>query len=71
MLSTVDHGLLQAKQHGRPDVPDHGGRLWCGVPKAAILYGINLVSLFILVIQAMIQVSPMLTLFSLLPLPVL
>ncbi|HRW74675.1 MAG: ABC transporter ATP-binding protein [Lewinellaceae bacterium] len=37
----------------------------------AILYGINLVSLFILVIQAMIQVSPMLTLFSLLPLPVL
>ena len=37
----------------------------------AILYGINLVSLFTLVIQAMIQVSPMLTLFSLLPLPVL
>lgn len=37
----------------------------------AILYGINLVSLFVLVIQAMIKVSPMLTLFSLLPLPVL
>lgn len=37
----------------------------------AILYGINLVSLFVLVIQAMLKVSPMLTLFSLLPLPVL
>ncbi|MCF8238439.1 MAG: ABC transporter ATP-binding protein/permease [Saprospiraceae bacterium] len=37
----------------------------------AILYGINLITLFILVIQAMIQVSPMLTLFSLLPLPIL
>lgn len=37
----------------------------------AVLYGINLISLFILVIQAMIRVNPALTLYSLLPLPVL
>jgi len=37
----------------------------------AVLYGINLISLFILVIQAMVRVNPTLTLYSLLPLPVL
>lgn len=37
----------------------------------AILYGINLITLFILVIQAMLQVNAELTLYSLLPLPVL
>jgi ATP-binding cassette, subfamily B, multidrug efflux pump len=37
----------------------------------AILYAINLVFLFILVIQAMIQVNPELTFYSLLPLPIL
>lgn len=37
----------------------------------AIMYGINLIVLFILVIGYMISVNPMLTFFSLLPLPVL
>lgn len=37
----------------------------------AILYTINLVFLFVLVIQSMLAVSPGLTLYSLLPLPVL
>ena len=37
----------------------------------AILYSINLVFLFILVIQAMVRVDPTLTMYSLLPLPVL
>lgn len=37
----------------------------------AVLYGINLVSLFILVIQSMLNVSVELTLWSLLPLPFL
>ncbi len=37
----------------------------------AILYGINLVSTFILVIFSMLKVSPKLTLYCLLPLPVL
>lgn len=37
----------------------------------AILYTINLVFLFILVIQAMVSVDPTLTMYSLLPLPVL
>lgn len=37
----------------------------------AVLYSINLVFLFVLVIQAMIRVDPKLTMYSLLPLPVL
>lgn len=37
----------------------------------AVLYGINLISLFILVIYAMISVNPTLTLFCLSPLPIL
>ena len=37
----------------------------------AILYGINLVSLFILTISSMVAVSPTLTFYSLLPLPFL
>jgi ATP-binding cassette subfamily B protein len=37
----------------------------------AILYGINLISLFILVIYAMLQVSLELTIFCLIPLPIL
>ena len=37
----------------------------------AILYGINLVSIFILVIYSMIKVSPILTFYSLAPLPIL
>lgn len=37
----------------------------------AILYSVNLVFLFILVIQAMVRVDPKLTMYSLLPLPVL
>jgi len=37
----------------------------------ALLYGINLVSLFIIVIYAMVKVSPTLTLYTLLPLPFL
>ena len=37
----------------------------------AILYGINLVSIFILVIYSMIRVSPVLTFYSLAPLPIL
>ena len=37
----------------------------------AVLYGINLASLFVLVIYSMIQVSPILTLYSLAPLPFL
>lgn len=37
----------------------------------AVLYGINLVSLFILVIYSMLSVSPELTLYCLLPLPFL
>jgi ATP-binding cassette subfamily B multidrug efflux pump len=37
----------------------------------AILYAINLVSLFVLVIHSMISVNPTLTLYSLLPLPIL
>ena len=36
-----------------------------------LLYGLNLVALFIISISAMIQVSPKLTLFTLLPLPIL
>ncbi|MGB4838317.1 MAG: ABC transporter ATP-binding protein [Saprospiraceae bacterium] len=36
-----------------------------------ILYGINLISLFILTIYAMLRVDPVLTLFALLPLPIL
>ncbi len=37
----------------------------------AVMYGINLVFLMVLVIYAMIQVSPKLTLYSLIPLPIL
>lgn len=37
----------------------------------AVLYGINLVSLFILVISAMLSVNPVLTLYCLSPLPIL
>ncbi len=37
----------------------------------AVLYGINLTSLFVLVIYSMISVSPQLTFYSLLPLPFL
>jgi ATP-binding cassette, subfamily B, multidrug efflux pump len=37
----------------------------------AVLYGINLVSLFVMVIYAMLSVSPQLTLYSLAPLPLL
>ena len=37
----------------------------------ALLYGINLVSLFVIVIYAMVKVSPTLTLYTLLPLPFL
>jgi len=37
----------------------------------AILYGINLVSMFSLAIYSMVQVSPKLTLYSLFPLPIL
>jgi ATP-binding cassette subfamily B protein len=37
----------------------------------ALLYGINLISLFVIVIYAMIKVSPTLTLYTLLPLPFL
>ncbi|MEO1435414.1 MAG: ABC transporter ATP-binding protein [Bacteroidota bacterium] len=37
----------------------------------AVMYGINLVTLFVLVISSMISVSPELTLYSLLPLPFL
>jgi ATP-binding cassette subfamily B multidrug efflux pump len=37
----------------------------------ALLYGINLVTLFIMVIYAMLRVDPRLTLYSLLPLPIL
>ncbi|MEO1518958.1 MAG: ABC transporter ATP-binding protein [Bacteroidota bacterium] len=37
----------------------------------ALLYGINLVSLFVMVIASMISVSPTLTLYCLLPLPIL
>lgn len=37
----------------------------------AIMYGINLITLFIIVISYMIIVNPRLTLFSLLPLPIL
>ncbi|NNE30259.1 MAG: ABC transporter ATP-binding protein [Saprospiraceae bacterium] len=37
----------------------------------ALLYGINLVSLFVMVIWSMIEVSPTLTFYSLLPLPFL
>lgn len=37
----------------------------------AILYGINLLSTFVLVIYSMIKVSPSLTLYCLLPLPIL
>ncbi len=37
----------------------------------AILYGINLVSIFVLVIYSMLKVSPILTFYSLAPLPVL
>ena len=37
----------------------------------ALLYGINLVSLFVMVIYSMLKVSPTLTLYSLAPLPVL
>ncbi len=37
----------------------------------AIMYGINLVIVFVLVIGYMISVNPMLTLYSLLPLPIL
>lgn len=37
----------------------------------AVMYGINLVVLFVMVISAMISVSPELTLYSLLPLPFL
>lgn len=37
----------------------------------AVLYGINLVSLFVLVIWSMLSVSPTLTFYCLLPLPVL
>ena len=36
-----------------------------------LLYGLNLVALFIISISAMIQVSPKLTLYTLLPLPIL
>lgn len=37
----------------------------------AVMYGINLVFLMVMVIYAMIQVSPELTLYSLIPLPIL
>ena len=37
----------------------------------AVLYGINLISLFVLVISAMLSVSVELTLYSLMPLPIL
>lgn len=37
----------------------------------AVLYGINLASLFVLVIYSMVKVSPGLTLYSLAPLPIL
>ncbi len=37
----------------------------------ALLYGINLVSLFVMVIWSMLQVSPELTLYALMPLPIL
>jgi len=37
----------------------------------AILYGINLISLFVFVIYSMLQVSPTLTFYSLAPLPIL
>ena len=37
----------------------------------AIMYGINLVSLFVLVISSMLSVSPMMTMYVLIPLPIL
>jgi len=37
----------------------------------AVLYGINLISLFVFVLYAMVRVSPQLTMFCLIPLPVL
>jgi ATP-binding cassette, subfamily B, multidrug efflux pump len=37
----------------------------------AILYGFNLITIFVLVISTMIKVNPMLTFYSLMPLPIL
>jgi ATP-binding cassette, subfamily B, multidrug efflux pump len=37
----------------------------------AVMYGINLVSLFVLVISSMISVNPMMTMYVLIPLPIL